>query len=135
MRLSPEYFCSVVGKVLTCLDASSFDVLSVLVHVPRFLASKFHVLFSKICTPSELLFRQSIRASTFISTLLYQGDADLSFFVREYVSEQRKLRHRGAAMIHGSKQNTEVEKPQGLCRIPKSRKLSQNSAAGRKHEN
>ena len=48
-----------------------FDFVLVLVQVPCFLASEFHVRFSDTCTTSELLIRQSIRTVTIFSTLLY----------------------------------------------------------------
>ena len=56
------------------LGKSPFDLICILVQVPCFLASKFHVCFNKICTMCELLERQSIRTSTALSTLLCNAE-------------------------------------------------------------
>ena len=52
-QLVLELFCSVVGRIF---------------HIP---GRKF--LFNKLCTTSELLTRHSVRASTVVSTLLYNS--------------------------------------------------------------
>ena len=65
----------------------------------------------------------------------WKADDDLNFLAGD-VSEQRQLRHCGAAMSHGSKQDTEAEKPQSPCRESTNlRTVSQYSAAGRNKRN
>ena len=63
-QVSLELFCSVVGRIFTCLDMNSFDLAHVFVHVPGLLASKFHVRFKKLGTSPELLIPQSEQPST-----------------------------------------------------------------------
>ena len=65
-QLSLELFCLMVGR--------NFHV-KVLVQVPGFPASKFNEIFSKLCTTSELLTRQSVRTSTIVPTLLYSSQS------------------------------------------------------------
>ena len=61
--------------MFTCLDASPFDFVDVLVQVPCVLARMFHVCFNKLYTASKLLVRKSIWTSTVFSTLLYDSQS------------------------------------------------------------
>ena len=55
--------------VVTCLAVSTFDFVFVIVQIQRFLASKFHVRFNKICTNSELLIRHNSQRVAFLLAL------------------------------------------------------------------
>ena len=50
------------------LVISAFHFFNVIVQIPGFLASTFHVRFNKLCTTSELFIRHSVRASIMFSS-------------------------------------------------------------------
>ena len=82
----PDQFIAHTGNT----DLAILHV-KVLVQVPGFLASKFNEIFSKLCTTSELLTRQSVRTSTIVPTLLYNSQS-LAFLLALLIKTLRNTR-------------------------------------------